>query len=69
MAITNYDLTRDVISTEVLTKTNYEITSATAAQERKRRYLKQLPIKQLQRKPKRKLHKYLYSIYLAIYIY
>ena len=34
MAITNYDLTRDVISTEVLTKTNYEITSATAAQER-----------------------------------
>ena len=34
MAIYNYDLGRDVINTEVLTKTNYEITSATAAQER-----------------------------------
>ena len=34
MAINNYDLGRDVINTEVLTKTNYEITSATAAQER-----------------------------------
>jgi len=35
MAIYNYDLGSDVISTEVLTKTNYEITSSTAAQERK----------------------------------
>ena len=26
MAINNYDLGRDVINTEVLTKTNYEIT-------------------------------------------
>ena len=34
MSITNYDLNRDVINTEVLSKTNYEITSATAAQER-----------------------------------
>ena len=34
MSINNYDLGRDVINTEVLTKTNYEITSATAAQER-----------------------------------
>ena len=34
MSINNYDLNRDVINTEVLTKTNYEITSATAAQER-----------------------------------
>ena len=34
MAINNYDLGRDVISTEVITKTNYEITSATAAQDR-----------------------------------
>ena len=34
MSINNYDLSRDVINTEVLTKTNYEITSATAAQER-----------------------------------
>ena len=34
MAINNYNLGRDVINTEVLTKTNYEITSATAAQER-----------------------------------
>ena len=34
MAINNYDLSRDVISTEVITKTNYEITSATAAQDR-----------------------------------
>ena len=34
MSITNYDLGRDVINTEVLTKTNYEISSATAAQER-----------------------------------
>ncbi len=34
MAINNYDLGRDVINTDVLTKTNYEITSATAAQER-----------------------------------
>ena len=34
MSIYNYDLGRDVINTEVLTKTNYEITSATAAQER-----------------------------------
>ena len=34
MAINNYDLSRDVISTEIITKTNYEITSATAAQDR-----------------------------------
>ena len=34
MSINNYDLTRDVINTEVITKTNFEITSATAAQER-----------------------------------
>ena len=34
MSINNYDLGRDVINTEILTKTNYEITSATAAQER-----------------------------------
>ena len=34
MSINNYNLSRDVINTEVLTKTNYEITSATAAQER-----------------------------------
>ena len=34
MSINNYNLGRDVINTEVLTKTNYEITSATAAQER-----------------------------------
>ena len=34
MSINNYDLGRDVINTEVLTKTNYEITTATAAQER-----------------------------------
>ena len=34
MSINNYDLGRDVINTEVLTKTNFEITSATAAQER-----------------------------------
>ena len=34
MSINNYDLGRDVINTEVLTKTYYEITSATAAQER-----------------------------------
>ncbi len=34
MSITNYDLNRDVITTDVLTKTNYEITSATAASER-----------------------------------
>ena len=34
MSINNYDLSRDVINTEVLSKTNYEITSATAAQER-----------------------------------
>ena len=34
MSIVNYDLGRDVINTEVLTKTNYEISSATAAQER-----------------------------------
>ena len=34
MSIYDYDLGRDVIDTEVLTKTNYEITSATAAQER-----------------------------------
>ena len=34
MTIASYDLSRDVITTDVLTKTNYEITSATAAQER-----------------------------------
>ena len=34
MSINNYDLRRDVINTEVITKTNFEITSATAAQER-----------------------------------
>ena len=34
MTIARYNLSRDVINTEVLTKTNYEITSATAAQER-----------------------------------
>ena len=34
MAINNYNLFRDVINTEVLTKTNYVITSSTAAQER-----------------------------------
>ena len=34
MSIATYNLSRDVINTEVLTKTNYEITSATAAQER-----------------------------------
>ena len=34
MSINEYDLTRDVINTEVITKTNFEITSATAAQER-----------------------------------
>ena len=34
MSINNYDLSRDVINTEVITKTNFEITSATAAQER-----------------------------------
>ncbi len=34
MSINNYDLGRDVINTEVITKTNFEITSATAAQER-----------------------------------
>ena len=34
MSINNYNLARDVINTDVLTKTNYEITSATAAQER-----------------------------------
>ena len=34
MSINNYDLGRDIINTEVLTKTNYEITSSTAAQER-----------------------------------
>ena len=34
MAINNYNLGQDVISTGVLTKTNYEITSATAAQDR-----------------------------------
>ena len=34
MAINNYNLTQDVISTGVLTKTNYEITSSTAAQDR-----------------------------------
>ena len=34
MSIYDYDSGRDIISTDVLTKTNYEITSATAAQER-----------------------------------
>ena len=34
MAINDYNLGQDVISTGVLTKTNYEITSATAAQDR-----------------------------------
>ena len=34
MSINTYNLSLDVINTEVLTKTNYEITSATAAQER-----------------------------------
>ena len=34
MSINNYDLSRDVINTEIITKTNYEITSSTAAQER-----------------------------------
>jgi len=34
MSIATYNLSRDVVNTEVLTKTNYEITSATAAQER-----------------------------------
>ena len=34
MAINNYNLGQDVISTDVLTKTNYEITSSTAAQDR-----------------------------------
>ena len=34
MAINDYNLAQDVISTGVLTKTNYEITSATAAQDR-----------------------------------
>ena len=34
MTIANYNLTQDVINTEVITKTNYEITSATAAQDR-----------------------------------
>jgi len=34
MSINEYDLTRDVTNTEVITKTNFEITSATAAQER-----------------------------------
>ena len=34
MTISRYNLAADVINTEVLTKTNYEITSATAAQER-----------------------------------
>ena len=34
MSINNYDLGRDVINTEVITKTNFEITSATAASER-----------------------------------
>ena len=34
MAINNYNLAQDVISTGVLTKTNYEITSSTAAQDR-----------------------------------
>ena len=34
MSINNYNAARDIITTEVLTKTNYEITSATAAQER-----------------------------------
>ena len=34
MTIANYNLGQDVINTEVITKTNYEITSATAAQDR-----------------------------------
>ena len=34
MSIVNYDLSQDVINTEIITKTNYEISSATAAQER-----------------------------------
>jgi len=34
MSINNYNAARDIITTDVLTKTNYEITSATAAQER-----------------------------------
>ena len=34
MSINNYNLARDIISTEVLSKTNYEISSATAAQVR-----------------------------------
>ena len=34
MTIARYNLAQDTINTEVLTKTNYEITSATAAQER-----------------------------------
>ena len=34
MAINDYNLAQDVISTGVLTKTNYEITSSTAAQDR-----------------------------------
>tara|TARA_B100000424_G_scaffold261073_1_gene245596 strand:+ start:398 stop:1273 length:876 start_codon:yes stop_codon:yes gene_type:complete len=34
MSINNYDLGRDVINTEVITRTNFEITSATAASER-----------------------------------
>ena len=34
MAINHYNLGQDVISTDVLTKTNYEITSSTAAQDR-----------------------------------
>ena len=34
MAINDYNLGQDVISTGVLTKTNYEITSSTAAQDR-----------------------------------
>ena len=34
MSINNYNLARDVINTEVLSKTNYEISSATAAQVR-----------------------------------
>ena len=34
MAINTYNAAQDIITTDVLTKTNYEITSATAAQER-----------------------------------
>ena len=34
MTISNYNLAQDVINTGVITKTNYEITSATAAQDR-----------------------------------